>query len=215
MYNFLFCNIMNISNIYYINLDNRPDRRTHIEKQMNGLKWNANRFSAIKHNIGSIGCTLSHLSLLKYAKHNNLDYIIILEDDVLFLNPNLFLNSLHKVLDCSIEFDVLLFAGNNVGPYTKINENCVKITQCKTTTAYLVKNHYYDTLINNYETGLGLFTKYPNMPYRYAIDMYWSILQKKDMWLLLTPLSVVQKPDVSNIEHKYTNYTKVMLKLDK
>lgn len=204
-----------IQNIYYINLDRRVDRKIHIETQLNLLNWKATRFPAILHSFGALGCSLSHLALLKYARNNNLDHILILEDDVTFLNPSLFLNNLNQFLKTYTNFDVLLLAGNNMGNYVRIDEFCVKVSQCQTTTAYLVKNHYYDILIKNYENSINLLQLYPNKIRIYAIDKFWQILQKPHNWFLLTPLSVVQMPDISDVEKQHTNYKSAMLDLDK
>lgn len=204
-----------IKNIFYINLDRRIDRKQHIENQMKLLNWQAYRFPAILHKFGALGCSLSHLTLVKYAKDNNLDHILILEDDVTFLNPTLFLNSLNKFLENHKDFDVLLLAGNNMGDYKRIDEFCVKVTHCQTTTAYLVKSHYYDILIDNYQKGIDLLTQNPGKLIQFAIDQYWGALQISDNWFLLTPLSVVQRPDISDIEKRPTNYRNLMLELDR
>jgi glycosyl transferase family 25 len=207
--------LSDITNIYYINLDRRIDRKMHIETQLKLLNWKATRFPAILHSFGALGCSLSHLAMLKYAKNKNLDHILILEDDVSFLNPSLFLNNLKKFLETHSNFDVLLLAGNNMGDYVRIDDFCVKVSHCQTTTAYLVKNHYYDTLIKNYENSINLLQLYPNKIHNFAIDQFWGILQKTHNWFLLTPLSVVQRPDISDIEKRPTNYTTLMLDLDK
>ena len=204
-----------ITNIYYINLDRRIDRKAHIENQLKLLNWNGKRFAAIHHSFGSLGCSLSHLTLLKYAKENNLSHILIMEDDVTFLEPSVFLNNLNNFLETHKDFDVLLLAGNNMGDYKRIDDYCVKVTHCQTTTAYLVKREYYDTLINNYENGIKLLQLYPNKLNQYALDQYWGSLQIADNWFLLTPLTVIQRPDISDIEKRLTNYKAVMLDLDK
>ena len=36
-----------------------------------------------------------------------------------------------------------------------------------------------------------------------------------DTWILLTPLTVAQRPDYSNIEKRIVSYSRVMLDLDK
>lgn len=204
-----------IANIYYINLDRRPDRKSHIENQLKLLNWTGRRFSAIKHPFGALGCSLSHLALLKYARITGLPHILIMEDDVTFLEPSLFLNNLNNFLGSCKDFDVLLLAGNNMGDYKRIDDNCVKVTHCQTTTAYLVKSHYYDTLIDNYENGINLLQLNPNKGMFYAIDQYWGTLQRRDNWFLLTPLSVIQRADISDIEKRHTNYKSAMLDLDK
>lgn len=204
-----------ITNIYYINLDRRIDRKSHVEHQLKLLNWNGKRFPAIHHSFGTLGCALSHLALLKYARANNLSHILIMEDDVTFLEPSIFLNNLNKFLQTHDNFDVLLLAGNNMGDYKRIDEYCVKVTHCQTTTAYLVKRHYYDTLIRNYENGINLLQLYRNKPFLYSIDQYWCSLQMIHNWFLLTPLTVIQLPNMSDIENRPTNYREQMLDLDK
>ena len=49
----------------------------------------------------------------------------------------------------------------------------------------------------------------------YAIDKYWFKLQKRDKWYLIIPLTVTQREDYSDIEKRPTNYTNVMIDLDK
>ena len=49
----------------------------------------------------------------------------------------------------------------------------------------------------------------------FAIDKYWFKLQEIDNWYLITPLTVTQREDYSDIEKKPANYTPVMLDLDK
>jgi len=208
-------NIKDIKNIFYINLDSRPDRKTKFEIEMKKLGLHATRFTAIKQKIGALGCSMSHLALLKYAKENNLDHILIMEDDITFLNIPVFINSINNFLLSNIDFDVLLIAGNNMGPYTKINDFCVRIKKCQTTTGYLVKKNYYDKLIENIEEGINNLASNTTRLNDFAIDQYWNKLQLVDNWCLLTPLTVSQRPDYSDIEKRITNYNRVMLDLDK
>ena len=204
-----------IKNIFYINLDKRTDRKIHIEKQLKLVNWSAHRFPAILHSFGHLGCSLSHLTLLKYAKNNNLDHILILEDDILFLNPSLFLDSLNKFLKTYTNFDVLLLAGSNAADYEMNDDFCIKTSKCHSTTGYLVKNHYYDTLIENYENGIKLLQLYPNKLCNYCIDQFWTELQKKHNWFLLTPLSVIQIPSLSDTTKFYHDSRALFLDLDK
>ena len=210
-------NISDIKHIYYINLESRPDRRNYFENQMKLVKLSATatRFNAIKHPIGAIGCSMSHLELIKMAKSNNWDHILIMEDDITFLNPEIFRNSLNNFLSSNIYFDVLHIAGNNMGEYTRENDFCVKIKKCQTTTGYLVKSHYYDKLIENIADGIQKFIKNPRRLNDFAIDQHWNILQLTDKWYLLTPLTISQRADYSDIEKRITNYNRVMLDLDK
>jgi glycosyl transferase family 25 len=208
--------ISDIKNIFYINLDIRTDRKSHVEKQLKNIGINnSQRFNAIKMTNGAIGCSMSHLKLIETAKSNNWDHILIVEDDILFTNPSLFTSQLNKFLSTHTEFDMLLIAGNNIPPYNKIDDTCVQVFKCQTTTGYLVKSHYYDILINNYRTGILNLLKEPHNHKFYAIDKFWFNLQAVDKWYLLIPLTVTQRDDYSDIEKRPTNYSPAMLDLDK
>lgn len=207
--------ICDIKNVFYINLDSRPDRKEHVEGELKKIGLQGSRFKAIKLANGAIGCSMSHLKLIENAKANNWDHILIVEDDIQFLKPSVFVSQMNSFLSKQNVFDVLLIAGNNMPPYQNIDETCVRVSTCQTTTGYLVKSHYYDTLIENYKEGIQKLMRDPTKPVLYAIDKYWFYLQKKDIWLLLVPLNVVQREDYSDIEKRPTNYKKVMLDLDK
>ncbi len=210
-----------LENVFYINLDNRPDRKEQVEKQLTNLKWSFNRFEACKppdpKNVhgGRIGCTLSHLNLLKFAKNNNLPYVVIVEDDILFKNPNLFNSSLNKFLTSNIDYDVILIAGNVIPPYQTIQDFAIKVSFCQTTTGYIVKNHYYDKLIHNIQTGLQFLMTYPEQHVNFAIDKWWTKLQKVDNWYFIMPPSVVQAPSYSDIEGQVVDYSRALLDVDK
>jgi hypothetical protein len=45
--------------------------------------------------------------------------------------------------------------------------------------------------------------------------MYWKSLQKADNWYMITPPTVVQLDDYSDIEGHRVNYSTLMLDLDK
>lgn len=209
--------ISDIQHIFYINLASRADRKLHVEEQLKsvGLYDRAQRFNAVKMLNGAIGCTISHIKLLETAKANNLDHILIIEDDILFTNPPLFVQQLNSFLSKERHFDVLLIAGNNMPPYTKIDDTCVRVKTCQTTTGYLVKHHYYDTLIENFREGVKKLMQEPHNHKYYALDKYWFRLQALHHWYLIIPLTVSQKSGYSDIEQRNTNYTNAMLDLDK
>jgi GR25 family glycosyltransferase involved in LPS biosynthesis len=67
-----------IDKIYYINLDKRTDRLKEITEELKKMNLEAIRFSAISHQFGAVGCSLSHLSILKHARENKFQNILIL-----------------------------------------------------------------------------------------------------------------------------------------
>ena len=208
--------IADITNIFYINLESRIDRRNSIETQLKNIGLtNFERFNAIKLADGRAGCTMSHIKCLELAKERNYTHLLICEDDTFFLNPNLFKTQLTTFLKNNHTWDVVLFAGNNVPPYERLDDTCVAVTHCQTTTCYLVNGHYFDMLLQNMREGLTKLLKEPRNHLNYAIDRYWLNLQKKDNWLLITPLTVIQREDYIDIEKKRTDYSKLMMDLDK
>jgi glycosyl transferase family 25 len=204
-----------IQHAFYINLLSRPDRNIHALEQLASVGIQATRFNAVSMVNGAIGCSMSHLKLLELAKKNNWDHILIAEDDILFTNPTLFTSQFDAFLSTHNSYDVVLLAGNNIPPYIPVDNTCVKVTHCQTTTAYLVKNHYYDRLIQNYKEGILRLIKEPAKHNLYAIDKYWFRLQEVDTWFLIIPLTVTQQEGYSNIEKRYTNYSRAMLDIDK
>jgi glycosyl transferase family 25 len=207
--------IVDIKHAYYINLHCRPDRKQHVENQLRTVGICAERFEAIQLPNGAVGCSLSHLKLLEFAKNNKLPHVLIIEDDIKFLNTSLFIQQFNLFLSNHKNFDVVLIAGNNFPPHQIIDNTCVKVSSCQTTTGYLVNEHYYDTLITNFRTGVKSLLENPLRYNEFAIDKYWFNLQQKDNWFLIVPLSVTQREDFSNIENKPTNYTSLMIDLDK
>ena len=207
--------ISDIKHAFYINLLSRPDRKQHVESQLNLIGLNAERFNAIKMPNGAIGCSMSHLKIIETAKANNWEHVLVVEDDILFTDPKLFIEQFNKFLSNHKDFDVALIAGNNLPPYKRIDDSCVQVTHCQTTTGYIVQKHYYDILIKNYKEGIVLLMKEPANHFIYAIDKYWFNLQAIHKWYLITPLSVTQREDYSDIEKRPTNYTPAMLDLDK
>ena len=208
--------IEDITNAFYINLEHRYDRRIHVEEEFKKLGINATRFNAIKMQNGAIGCSLSHLKCLEIAYHNNWDHVLICEDDITFLDVPLFKSQLKLFFENHTnDWYVILFAGNNIPPYKKIDETCIQVTSCQTTTGYLVNGHYIKKLLDNVKFGVHNLIRNPLYHQQYAIDKFWFHLQRIDKWFLIIPLSVVQKEGYSDIEKRNTNYNKIMTDIDK
>jgi glycosyl transferase family 25 len=205
-----------IKNAFYINLEHRTDRKEHVENELNNIGIEPTRFNAIKMTNGAVGCSLSHLKILEDAKKNQLDHILIVEDDITFLNPSLFKTQINKFFELhNNKWDVILFAGNNMPPFEIIDDTCVKVSRCQTTTGYLVNGHYINVLISNIKMGLTHLINSPTEAVKYAIDKFWFVLQNNSDWYLITPLTVVQREDYSDIEKRVTNYQELMQDLDK
>jgi glycosyl transferase family 25 len=205
-----------LENTYFINLEHRVDRLIHVRTELNKLMPNIGiRFNAIKANSGAVGCTLSHIKCLEQAKAIGLPHVFICEDDICFRDPQLLMKNMKKFCDTVPQWDVLIIGGNNVPPYQQIGDFCARISNCQTTTGYIVRDHYYDILISNFREGLKKLISEPVNKREYAIDMYWKRLQTSDLWFFIIPPTVCQIEGFSDIEGKQTNYAHLMLDMNK
>tara|TARA_Y100000389_G_C17460224_1_gene521150 strand:- start:1081 stop:1827 length:747 start_codon:yes stop_codon:yes gene_type:complete len=203
-----------LGNNSVINLETRPDRWKHLETEFTKLNIIPRRFSALKHENGVIGCTESHICCLKNAIKDGAETIFICEDDISFTNEDVFMNSLKCfVKDLRIEWDVLLIGGNVQEPVIRQADYCYKVYNCQTTIGYVVKKHYYETLLKNFEEGLRNLIEIGDM-HNFAIDQYWKTLQRRDSWYILAPLTVTQWSNHSDIEGRFCNYDEYMLNIE-
>lgn len=214
---------MNIlQHVLYINLDYRTDRLFEVQQELNvkldiqKYASSCHRFPAIKHDVGAIGCALSHIRCLEIAYEQKYPYVFICEDDILFLNPQDFLNGVHQFEQSPPpDWNVFIVSGNSLPPYKQFNETCIQVVNCQTTTGYITHYNYYQTLIRNFKNGVAQLLKNPGQERLFAIDQYWKQLQQSGTWYMLYPPSVIQRVSYSDIEKKIVDYSGLMLDLEK
>lgn len=205
-----------LDHVYFINLEHRVDRLYMVKQELSKLKPNiGTRFNAIKAASGAVGCSMSHIKCLEQAKNNNLPHVFICEDDICFLNPQLLMKNLQTFCENIPDWDVLVIGGNTVPPYQQIGDYCARVFNNQTLTGYIVREHYYDKLIANFREGLKKLIANPENKREYAIDMYWKRLQTTDLYYFITPPTVSQREGFSDIEKRQTNYTHLMLDMNK
>jgi GR25 family glycosyltransferase involved in LPS biosynthesis len=209
--------VTDIQHILYINLESRPDRNQLALQEFAKLEWatQPHRFPAVKMAKGAFGCTISHIRCLETAKKQNWSHVLICEDDVKFTDPLVLTENLNRFLASGTDWDVIMLAGNNYGPYRPTEFGAVQVFACLAGTSYLVTQRYYDTLLQNFKSGLAHFMREPSKSQQYALDTYWFQLQGTDRWYLIVPLTVTQHSTFSNIENRVLNYDRLMLTLDK
>ena len=205
-----------ITNLVYINLDSRIDRRNNFESQFNKLGLHPQRFSAIRNIDGAIGCSMSHVACIELAIRNNWDHVLVCEDDASIINPGQLVYQVNQFLKYKGDsWDVILLAGNNYQPFRQESPACVRVANCQTATSYLVRRHYFETLLANFKEGLANLIADPSNQPKYAVDQYWKKLQRVDHWYLIIPISIIQRPDYSDISKQHVNYTDAMTQVNK
>jgi len=103
----------NIDKIIFINLEKRKDRLLEIENELDKFNLEYERFNAIEHECGIVGCGFSHLAVLKIAKEKNYKNILILEDDFTFIvTKEEFEMELNRFFNNVSEYDVCMISCN-------------------------------------------------------------------------------------------------------
>ena len=208
-----------IDQIVFINLHSRKDRLESISRflsECNIPTDKITRFSAVDREQqkpltasilmnsnstlpgGALGCTWSHIGVLKLAKENGWKRILVLEDDVEpITTPKTFMIDLVEGLRETKKYDVLMLGWNS--PMNDIG-NTGKTTRgmaLQTTSAYIVGEDFYDTLILD-------FTK--SVARQVQLDVHWFGLQTKSDFYAFTPRILKQAAGYSDIESKYVDY---------
>jgi len=205
--------------IFYINLQERTDRKILLEKEFiklnNSTKYNFinRRIDAIKHIKGAIGCGKSHIKALETGKKHNLDYVIIMEDDIEIKENEI--DKYFDIINNMSNWDVIILSGH--GKKNLYNDDLSKAISIQTTGMYIVNKHYYDTLIKNFNEATEnmemLFNE--NKPInrrKWAIDINWKKLQRCDNWYIFNTNLGFQRPSYSNIEKRNVNYKHLLYK---
>jgi len=198
---------------YYINLEHRKDR---MEETITELKNfgidNPIRFNANSTGKGHPGVLRSHLAILKEARSKNYPYVMVVEDDIEFMNPDETNRKLNNIINSDLKWDVILLSCSNTSNLNKkINKDSVKVIGEGQTTGYIIKKEYYDTLINHWEEGLKMLIKTGDSN-QYACDQYWKILQKKDNFILINPVKVYQRESHSDLVGGVVDYKNLAVK---
>jgi len=206
-----------LENVYYINLEKSLDRRIQVEKELKRMNWKYERFDAISAEDGRLGCCISHLKIIEMAKEKDLEYVVVVEDDIRFTQPkkyNRMLSEFKKFTKLNnMKYDVLLFGANipnKANGIKKVNDLIYKVTTGLTSTGYIVNKHYYDTLIDNYRESVKLLINYRDLDIG-CIDINWLKLQNTGDWYILFPRTITQRPARSLIQNNYVDYTHLFI----
>lgn len=203
--------------IYVLNLPHRVDRLRKIEKELEqfGMPFTPRKvelFSAIRPDsaepftsIGYKGCYLSHLAVLKQAREQQLNNVLILEDDLKLLET--FESYEEKVVAQlqNTHWDMIYFGYKSSTPVNSVPDSSSVLQPCPREVLdahmYAVNHQAFDRLINFLE---ALLQRPPGhllcgpIPYDGALNVFqW---QNLDIARLITvPILGVQRGMRSDI----------------
>jgi glycosyl transferase, family 25 len=196
-----------ISNIWYINLEDRIDRRIHIENELKKVNWIGHRFNAIKYNPGFMGCSMSHIEVLKCNIGKS--HVLVLEDDFEIIDCKTFQQQLTYFFENVKEWDVVKLqyftfeSCRNEWIEKTQYEKIYKPHRTHSGAGYLVNGNYISKLCDVFIDSLKISQR-KNI--RYDIDIAWWDLMEKDKWFCFYPQIAKQYISMSDIENKPSNW---------
>lgn len=151
-------------NIYWINLDRRPDRKEHMEKILVNNKENNFRIQAIdyknnfypynviqhsKLNGGEHGCTCSHIKALVYFLETSKDEFCFIAEDDLSNEYSQYWQQRHFDYLTTTDYEILqlqttanTFNNNELIPEKKSNSGTTFYRISRTTADKIITNHF-------------------------------------------------------------------------
>jgi GR25 family glycosyltransferase involved in LPS biosynthesis len=201
-----------IQQVYYINLDKRPDRRDHIEKnvlsKLPGDLSYVKRITACdmthheSYSKRQAGCCISHMCAWSDAIVNNYDCVMIIEDDFEFTcDFSVFEDQLKELFEKFPNFGVCNFSYNEQAPVFSI-EGANSIFYCpniQMTSGYIIRKNYMHALLPVIGNAVGKLMNDESAQV-YAIDQAWKILQGSTEWLVMKKVGK-QMESFSDIEN--------------
>jgi len=195
-----------IEHVVYINLEHRKDRREHIEKLLAPFGEKVHRLNAVyEPQRGHLGCSKSHAAAMELAIQSGWKNVLIVEDDAVwnkFETGTLLLEKL-----ASQEFDVIMLGGTAVEYYP----DTYKLIRCACSTAYLVNQHYYSTLLSAFNKSISMLETSYTPRIGGALDSVWNYNQRNDNWYIVIPCLMTQLTGYSDTEYQVTVKTHAIL----
>lgn len=185
--------------IYCINLKERKDRLAHsyLEFESLGITDKVIIFDAIKNETACNGCRDSHIEIIRQAKEKGLKNILVLEDDIFFLEKDSgYYNSLFKAAKSLPEFNLLYLSANTLIRLERENEYLFKAKECLTTHSICYNHSIFDTILNDYDNdNVGIIDQYLK-----------NIIQPMNKSYIASRLCTTQRGGYSDIEREYVDY---------
>jgi hypothetical protein len=192
-----------VGGAFYINLDHRTDRRQEFEGEIERMGLSCERFPAIKHRSGIVGCGYSHIAVLKEARARGYEAVLIFEDDYQFLvEKDTFWSIMDAIKD--IKYDVIMI-GYGLQRSAPHSEHLLKVLDAQTTSGYIVHSRMYDTLIDLNEHAVVELI-HTGKHWIYALDQIWKRLQPTSDWFATKVRIGKQRASYSDIANKFMDY---------
>ena len=130
--------------IHVITVEERPERTALITRYLDLHDVDYHLFINKMNSRPIIGCLLSHIKAIEYAKENDMDEIMVVEDDIIFRD----LSKIHEMKPYPADWDMIYYGGI-LTHHTAITDGWIKgITWCNH--AYVVRKGMYDIILSKF-----------------------------------------------------------------
>jgi GR25 family glycosyltransferase involved in LPS biosynthesis len=216
------------SKIYCINLDRRTDRYAECLIEFKKMNIEVERFSGVDgkainvgvgwnigRTVGAHGLLLTHIKIIEEAIKNEYNNILILEDDVKFID-NFYEKFDNKITELPNDWDLLYLGGINYfgwGNFKMVtgDKNLIPNNENFKTLDYEICKTYWTQCAH----ALAINSKFYEIllkaimeDKKYAVDTIHCILQRDGHCNAYTflPSLAIQRPSFSDIENNNVNY---------
>jgi GR25 family glycosyltransferase involved in LPS biosynthesis len=208
--------MQSIDAIYYINLDHRTDRNEQFLQEIEKINFPINKVTRISgvynKELGALGCSLSHIKVLKTFLNSSYSNCIIFEDDFTFTTESDFVNdTINKILTSNLAYDIIMLSANCMYCVPTSESPLVyKVYNASTSSGYMITKEFAKILLNNIEESALLLEDHYNKTnerhHEYCLDQYFKKLQPISNWYVCNPKLGKQKESYSDNEYRIVDY---------
>ena len=195
-----------VDDVFFINLDRRPDRLSHVREEFAKNNIKAKRYIAVDGNEcnfhpnltrGAAGCLESQRSIINIGIKSDYEAIAIFEDDVFFVDgfEEKFAEFYSQIPD---DWEFIFLANNKYNAtVNRISTNVEQISGAWSAHAFIIRRRAMLAAAEIISGG--------DMP----VDVYYGILQQYYPSYSAVPSLAGQRADHSDIENVYIDYNRI------
>jgi glycosyl transferase family 25 len=189
--------------IIYINMDARADRRSAILQEFDRVGFPKDkiiRFPAASYNgCPNSGCLLSHANVLEMAYDMDLQNVLVLEDDFVFIDD---INKIHADINAffelNISWDVVMLTTCAAVVSEPINHLISRISSSGNGAGYLVNRSMMLELSTLFKSNVeNLYTT--KQHWVYQNDILWKTIMPTSQWYMFNHYLGYQKEGYSDL----------------
>ena len=185
----------------------RDEFRTFLAQQLRVAEYKIEMATLPVIPIASVRRLIVQLEVLKMAQARQWNNVLMLNDDIQFVNDDSRTTAVNQVLSALKGADwkvVVLSAQYQEVRALASSEELVSIQYATAIGAYAVNSSYYSTLIDFFEKLLNEYQRTGNSQVNYP-DSYWHLLQPNAGWLGVWPPLAFPVPDLDDSNRVITD----------